>query len=96
MGKTEIGFDTGNIQNASKALEEAGTDFVEKYQHLQDVINSTAITGPVKEALKAKLQEKEDMFNAVKKTIGNTAEFTAAKAIEGAKLIDGLIDNDLH
>ena len=87
------GFNTQNIRNASRAMEEAAENFIGNYKKLEETVNSTAITGSVKEALEKKLEEKRPQFEAVKKAISEGADFTAQKGVEGDRLIEELESN---
>ena len=87
------GFNTQNIRNASRALEEAAENFIRNYKKLEETINLTAITGSVKEALEKKLEEKRPIFEAVKKAISEGADFMARKGVEGERLIEELESN---
>ena len=87
------GFNTQNIRNASKAMEEAAENFIRNYKKLEETVNSTAITGSVKEALKKRLEDQRPQFEAVKKAISEGADFMARKGVEGDRLIEELESN---
>ena len=87
---TSVGYNTANIRGASSAMDEATQDFLNKYRMLQETVNNAAITGPVKAALEAKLEEKRPIFEAVQKAMNEGADYTARQAVEGDRLADEL------
>lgn len=87
------GFNTQNIRNAGKAMEAAAKNYIRSYENLEETVNSTAITGSVKEALKKKLEDQKPQFEAVKKAIIEGADYMARKVVEGDRLIEDLEDD---
>ena len=86
----QIRVNTGDIRNSASSMDNAAQTFSQRYRQLQETINSTQISGPVKDAIQKKLDEKAEIFQTIQSKIEEARDYSDDQAVKGDQLIDDL------
>ncbi len=81
------------LQDLKNALETAGEDYKANLARLTALIEEITrgdIRGNAADQLLAKFQEKQDIFNALTRTIEDAEEYTGAQKTKFANMMDTL------